>query len=149
VDLDEAAPAEHQRPDEDERRREQVAGVADDGPQSVHDDAAAFASLPPEVDKRGEKEPRGGEPEADQLGMVVAALLRGALSALDARRHARLQRALPPALRHARLLRRPAFIPSTAARVRLGSDPQTKESLPVHGPFAGSATAPARNALGI
>ena len=82
VNLNQVAAAEHQRADDDERRREQVAGVAHERPQAVDDCLSARASLPPQVDERREEQAGRDEAEADQLGMVVAALLGRALSAL-------------------------------------------------------------------
>jgi hypothetical protein len=106
VYLDEAAPAEHHRADDDQRRRQQVAGVPDESPDSVDDRSAGAASLPPQVHERREEQADGGEPEADQLGMVVTALLGRALTPLHARRRARSEHALRAPLCHAPKLRR-------------------------------------------
>ena len=118
VHLSEAAPAEHQQADDHEGRRDEVAGVADQRPQAVHDPAPRRASLPLEVDERREEQAGRDEAEADQLGMVVAALLGRAPTPLDARGHARSEGALLAAFRHARLLRRACVVPSTRAMGR-------------------------------
>ena len=118
VNLDQATAAEHQRADDDERRRDQVAGVAHERPQAVNDPAARRASLPPQVDERREEQPDRGEAEADQLGMVVAALLRRALPALHARGHARSEGALLAALRHRACFDAAATSPLEHAGVR-------------------------------
>ena len=79
--VQEAAPEEHQASDDDQRERRRVGGRADHVAQPALDLLADDASLPAQVDERGEEEPEGGEPEADQLRVLVgragaAALLR-------------------------------------------------------------------------
>ena len=115
VHLNKAAPAEHQQADDHEGRRNEVAGIANERPQAVHDPAPRRASLPLEVDERREEQAGRDEAEADQLGMVVAALLRRTPTPLDARGHARSEGALLAAFRHARLLRRACVVPSTSS----------------------------------
>ena len=83
MNLNQVAAAEQQRADDDERRRDHVAGVAHEHPEAVDDCLSTRASLPPQVDECREEQAGREEPEADQLGMVVAALLGRALSALD------------------------------------------------------------------
>jgi hypothetical protein len=104
--LDDRASAEHQRADGDERGRQEIAGVPDHGPETVAHPRSCAASLPPEVHERGKEEAHCGQPEPDQLRMLVAALLLRALAPLYARRCAWTQGALGAALRHAGLLRR-------------------------------------------
>jgi hypothetical protein len=111
MNLHELAPAQHQGADDDERGGHQVAGVADDGPEPVDDPPACAASLPPQVHERAEEEADGGEAEADQLGMVVAALFRAAPAALDAGRNSGFEGALFTPFGHARLLRRAGGVP--------------------------------------
>jgi hypothetical protein len=106
AELHDRAPAEHQRADDDERRREQVRGVAKEGPEPVGHRRADAPALPAEIDQRGEEEPDGGQAQADQLGMVVAALLRRALAPLHACGRARSEHTLLALARHARLLLR-------------------------------------------
>ncbi len=107
--LDERAAKEHERADDRQRDRHGVRGAADDIPERRLDLLADDAALPAHQEQRGQEEPERGEPEADQLRMLVPADPPLALRALlDPRGGARAQRPLLSTRGHAAsLLRAP------------------------------------------
>ena len=114
--VEERAAEEHQPTDDDERERRDVRGRPDQVAQPTFDLLADDASLPAEVEQRGEEEADRGEAEADQLGMLVrrAGALLPRRPLLHARGRARPQRPLLLPGCHGGAFDAPAISPSSS-----------------------------------
>ena len=71
--VDERAPAEHQRAEHDEGDGRDVAASPITARRRLADPLPHATAVPAEVEHGREEEPDRGQPEADQLGMVMAA----------------------------------------------------------------------------
>ncbi|OLE19114.1 MAG: hypothetical protein AUG88_01925 [Actinobacteria bacterium 13_1_20CM_4_68_12] len=100
--VEELASREEQRADDHAGRREDGSGRPDQRAEPVGGQAAGEAAAPAQVDDGREKDAGRRESEPDQLRMLVAAVLRGALLLTHARGRARLQQAFLATTRHGR-----------------------------------------------
>ena len=101
ADVEEVAAREHEPADADQRERQHVRGAAEDRLEHVREPRAHRAAVEAEVEDRGEDETERGQPQAEQLALVVRP--RAALGGppLHPRRDARTKRPpLPPPARH-------------------------------------------------
>ena len=70
-EADERAAEEHQPADGDERRRSRVRGAAQEVAEPLLDLLADDPAGEAQIEQRGEEETERGEPEPDQLGVLV------------------------------------------------------------------------------
>ena len=107
ADVDERAPGDHQRADDDEGDRRDIRRCADRTGEGVGDTAADHSPTPAEVEDRCEEDAERNQPEPDQLVVLVAADPPAlACPLLDACGHAWPKRTLLLATRHVRDFRR-------------------------------------------
>ena len=70
-DVEEVAPREHERADSHERERERIRRVSEHGAEPVREPGADGAAVEAEVEDRRQHEAERGQPEPEQLALVV------------------------------------------------------------------------------